>query len=540
MAKSPATFVREATGLTKQISGLEALGMALSGMGLLYVFNAVVFTPAFYPDANPLVGPLIGLLLILPVAGMYALLSIAMPRTGGDYVWTSRVLNSGLGFVVNFSLTLLALSVIGAVSPWLSQWSFVPMFYDLGILLNNSTYTNWASYLNGSVPTFWIAAIAIVGSGAIVASSTKLSGAIVKYWTILAIIIGIIFIAVVLSAGNSTFISNFNAVYPSVNGTSAYNAVIAAGQASYGSYNGVPPVFTTTTLAAGALGLLGYLGFYYPAYFAGEVKQNRRSQILAQVIGSVIFMIVVTAIFAVEYFGEGPAFVNAIAGLWLIGSSSNPYYTIPLASGLSMFWTHNAALVALFNLAFAATIIVMFVSELFVLSRNIFAWSFDRILPSAFASVNSRTRTPLNAIILMVIASLIYLYISIFNTSYLSVLFSYGTAGTFLAFIFVAVAAIVYPYRRKQMFDSADDLAKKKVGGLPFITILGVLSLIISVYVVYALVEPAIGGPTFGSVLEDGLIPTFVLGIVIYIVAFAARRGQHIDLSLIAKEIPPE
>ena len=109
MAKSPATFVREATGLTKQISGIEALGMALSGMGLLYVFNASVFTPAFYPDANPLVGPLIGLLLILPVAGMYALFSIAMPRTGGDYVWTSRVLNSGTGFVVNFSLTLLAL-----------------------------------------------------------------------------------------------------------------------------------------------------------------------------------------------------------------------------------------------------------------------------------------------------------------------------------------------------------------------------------------------------------------------------------------------
>jgi amino acid transporter len=536
MAKSPATFVREATGLTKQISGLEALGMALSGMGLLYVFNATVFTPAFYPDANPLVGPLIGLLLILPVAGMYALLSIAMPRTGGDYVWTSRILNSGLGFTVNFALTLLALSVIGSVSPWLSQWSFSPMFYDLGIIQNNPSYTSLSSYLNGSTPTFWIAAVSIVASGAVVAGSTRLAGAIVKYWTILAIIIGVIFMAVVLSAGNSTFIANFNAQY----GSGAYQAVISAGQSQYGSYPGIPPVFSETTLAAGALGLLGYLGFYYPAYFAGEVKQNRRSQILAQVGGSIIFMVVVTVIFAVAYFGEGPAFVNAIAGLWLLGSSANPYPTIPLSSGLSLFWTNNAVLVSLFNLAFAGTIIVMFISELFVLSRNIFAWSFDRVLPSAFASVNSRTRTPVNAIALMVIASLIYLYISIFNTSYLSVLFSYGTAGTFLAFIFVAVAAIVYPYRRKQMFDSADDLAKKKFGGVPFISILGVLSLIISVYVVYALVSPAIGGPTFGNVLAYGIVPTFVLGIVIYVVAYAVRRGQSIDLNLIAREIPPE
>ncbi len=540
MAKSPATFVREATGLTKQISGLEALGMALSGMGLLYVFNATVFTPAFYPDANPLVGPLIGLFLILPVAGMYAMFSIAMPRTGGDYVWTSRVLNSGVGFVINFSLTLLTLSVIGAVAPWLSQWSFSPIFYDLGILGNNQSYLSLANTLQQPGPTFWIAAISVLGTGLVVAGSTRLSGAIVKYWTVLAIIIGIIFVATVLSAGQTTFISNFNAVYPSVNGTSAYTAVIQAGETNLGTYPGVPPIFSTTTLAAGALGLLGYLGFYYPAYFAGEVKQNRRSQILAQVGGSIIFMVVVTLIFAVAYFGEGPDFVNAIAGLWASGGA-NPYITIPLSSGLSMFWTHNTALIVLFNLAFAGTIVVMFISELFVFSRNLFAWSFDRVLPNAFASVNSRTRTPVNAVVVMVVGSLIYLYISVYQTSFLSVLFSYSTAGTFLAFMFVAVAAMVYPYRRKDLFDSAsDEVAKKKYGGVPLITILGILSFVVSAYVVYALLAPAIGGPTFGDVLERGIIPTFVLGIVIYAISFFARRSQGINLGLISKEIPPE
>jgi len=461
-----------------------------------------------------------------------------MPRTGGDYVWTSRVLNSGTGFVINFSITLLALSVIGSVSPWLSQWSFSPMFYDLGLLQHNTSYLSLANYLQGNTPTFWIAAVAILLSGAIVAGSTKLAGDLVKYWTILAIVIGVIFMAVVLSAGNSTFVANFNAQY----GANAYNTIIAAGQSQAASYPGVPPLLSTATLAAGALGLLGYLGFYYPAYFAGEVKQNRRSQILAQVGGSVIYMIVTTIIFAVAYFGEGPAFINAIAGLWACTSctTANPYITIPLSSALSLFWTQNAALVTLFNLAFAGTIIVMFVSELFVLSRNIFAWSFDRVIPSTFASVNSRTRTPVNAVVLMVIASLIYLYIAI-NTSYLSVLFSYGTAGTFLAFILVAVAAIVYPYRRKDLFDTAaDEVAKKRYGGIPLITILGALTLVISVYVVYALVAPAIGGPTFGSVLAYGIIPTFVLGIALYLVAYVARRSEHIDLSLIAKEIPPE
>jgi hypothetical protein len=41
-------------------------------------------------------------------------------------------------------------------------------------------------------------------------------------------------------------------------------------------------------------------------------------------------------------------------------------------------------------------------------------------------------------------------------------------------------------------------------------------------------------------VLEEGVIPTFVLGIVIYVIAFVARRGQGINLNLISQEIPPE
>ena len=197
------------------------------------------------------------------------------------------------------------------------------MFYDLGILLHNSSYLSLSTTLDGTSATFWIAAVAILACGAIVAGSTRLAGDLVKYWTILAVIIGIIFIVVVLSAGQSTFISNFNAQY----GSNAYQTVVGWPRSveGYGSYNGVPPLFSSATLAAGALGLLGYLGFYYPAYFAGEVKQNRRSQILAQVGGSIIFMVFVTIMFAVAYFGEGPAFVNAIAGLWVIGSSANPY-----------------------------------------------------------------------------------------------------------------------------------------------------------------------------------------------------------------------
>ncbi len=106
--------------------------MSINQMGLLYVFNVVAFTPAFYPSANPLLGPVVGLLLVLPIVGIYILFSIGIPRTGGDYVWVSRVFNPGIGFHTNFAFTFIVLSVVGSVAPWIGQWSIGPMFYDLG------------------------------------------------------------------------------------------------------------------------------------------------------------------------------------------------------------------------------------------------------------------------------------------------------------------------------------------------------------------------------------------------------------------------
>jgi len=66
----------------------------------------------------------------------------------------------------------------------------------------------------------------------------------------------------------------------------------------------------------------------------------------------------------------------------------------------------------------------------------------------------------------------------------------------------------------------------------------GVISFIVSIVVVYAILLPAIGN--VGSVLVTGIFPTFALGIVIYAVAWAVRRRQGIDLNLLQKQIPPE
>lgn len=541
MAKSEASqqktpiFVRDATGLTKQISGLDALGMVLSAMGLLYVFNAVALFPAIYPAANPIVTTFVGLLLILPFAGMYILLSLGMPRAGGDYVWVSRVFHPSSGFIINFTITVLSLSFIGSVAPWITQWAISPMFYDLYLVNHNASYLSLAMYLSGDTPTLLLSIFFILVAGVIAIVSSKLASRIVRYWTFLALIIGAVFVVVALSAGQSTFASNFNS-YSGSNLT--YDQIISAGQ-SIGAHNGIPSVFSFATLYAGALGLLGYLGFFYSAYFSSEIRQNRRSQILAQFGGCVIFGVFVTIIFVAEYLGEGPKFVQSIALLWYNGSVKFPFFFPPMGSTLSVFWTQNPALIILFNLAFAMTILAMDISILFTMSRSLFAWSFDRLLPSTFASVNNRTGTPLNAILVLTGVAVVYAYLAIYVYGLLASVFSYGTAGIFIAFLFVSLAAIFYPYRRKDIFSLSEPAAKMKIGGIPLVSILGGISFVLSIVIVYAIILPSIG-VGFGAILLEGIIPTFIIGGVIYGIVFFVRRRQGIDLSLVGKEIPPE
>jgi APA family basic amino acid/polyamine antiporter len=531
-------FSREATGLTKQLSGWDALGVILSGIGLLFVFNAIGLTDGVYPGANPIVTPIFGFLLVLPLVAMYVLFTIALPRTGGDYVWVGRTFHPIVGFFTNFTITIISISFVGSIGTAVVSWALSEELYDMGKIYNNASWISMATSIQSVQNMFILSVVFIILAAGMVAASTKLSAGFMRYWTYASWVIGAIFVITVVASGVSGFTSNFN----HLSGAN-YTGVIAAGQKA-GAPAGIPSPFNSTTLYAGALGLLGYLAFNYSAYFSSEVKRNNRSQIFAQFGGVTIFMLFSVIMIAVMYLGQGPSFANSMALLWGLSSagvvppSSYPYINLPMGSGLSMFWNPNPILVSLFNISFIVASFALGVSILFTLSRNIFAWSFDRVIPNALADVSPKTGTPLKAILLMSVVGLFYAYVTNYQFGMLAEIFSYGTAGIFTAFLIVSLAAIFFPFRRKDLFSNAPPPANARVGGLPLLTLVGILSLICSSIVVYAILEPAV--LKLSTVLVYGIIPTFIVGAVIYAIAHAIRRSQGINLNLLQKEIPPE
>ena len=517
--------------MVKAISSLDALAMGLSGMGLLFAYTAVAFAPAFFPYANPIMFYLVGFILILPIGGVYILMGATIAREGGDYVWVSRVIHPGVGFATNFAITAITLSFIGTSASTATRWGLAEMFYDFGILYRDAYLTGIGlRLLHDNVVTLGLAFLIIAAAALIAGVRPRLTLRVVRWWSIIAVIIGALFVWTVVSTGPSGFMTNFNAL-----SGSDYDAVIIAG-GRLGAQPEMPPFLTIQALYAGAFSLFSFVGFNFPAYFGGEVRQVRKSHVIAIFGGIAVFALFRSAITAVEYLGEGPAFANAIAKLWISDSASFPYLTTPLASGMSVFWTRNPLLVATFNLSYVGTIEVMDIAILFALSRNLFAWSFDRILPVSFAEVNARTKTPVKALFVMTLGAMFYAYLAIFQFGLLTALLSYDGLAAFTGFMIVSVTAIIFPFRTKFLPAPRKPMRMKAVCSF---AILGILSFSSCSLAVYSTIQHAIGQPVT-SIIMNGVIPTFALGAALYLVAYVVRKSQGVDLGLLRNILPPE
>jgi amino acid transporter len=74
---------------------------------------------------------------------MMSMLASSMPRTGGDYVWVSRILSPPLALVSNFGAALSA--TIGATfwARYFPVFALGPILSTLGVTFNNSTLLDW-------------------------------------------------------------------------------------------------------------------------------------------------------------------------------------------------------------------------------------------------------------------------------------------------------------------------------------------------------------------------------------------------------------
>src|SRR2546423_4517845 len=165
-SSSSSLFVRQSSGLVREASTLDAM-----------IFNAVFSAPVgatlafgiFYALGTSRGADLVQALLIafvvnIPVCIMMSMMASAMPRTGGDYVWISRILHPAVAVYSNFSASVSAL--IGAAF-WARSFAVLavgPTLAVLGAVTNNNNLISAGNAVSGTDATgrWWTFGLGLV------------------------------------------------------------------------------------------------------------------------------------------------------------------------------------------------------------------------------------------------------------------------------------------------------------------------------------------------------------------------------------------
>jgi amino acid transporter len=331
---------------------------------------------------------------------------------------------------------------------------------------------------------------------------------------------------------NAGFIQGFNQVM----GTGAYEAMISTANQAGRVVD--PAQSGRNSFYALIYAFQMYSGFQMIGYFAGEIKRVSRSAIqaimLALAAGALFFIL--GALIVSRYFGND--FLGSVA---FLANAAPDKLGLPLGAYLSsfiIFMTDNPVLRVLVALGFLATILWILLPQMLIITRNMFAWSFDRLIPSWVARVNERTHSPVNATIIAGILIYIMLLVTLL-TKFWAYLVNLAGVGALVGIV-VALAAIIFPYRRKDIFDKAPELVRRQIFGIPLLVWSGIFTLLSQALVAFvAFTTPAIGGAvTMVSLLSS--LAVFILAFPIYLIPYFINKNRGLDSSLAYKELPPE
>ena len=534
--KPKTVFVRDSTGLVKSFSAKDMLALNLYGTNWGIVLALTVLTGVFaFPGADMSLAVTIGLGLVVFDAIMNSQMIAAVPRSGSYFVWMSYILNPAVGFVFSWMFMLNIAFAIGLYAGLTANFGVSAAFATLGILLNNPWLTSIGTAAATPNWVFIIGTAAIWGSIVIFEFGSKA----VKYfmWIIMVpcIIGALLGLGVLLTSTHASFVASFNtAMAPYTNSTDSYSKIIQTATSAGGT---IPAFSIAASVTALPLGYWAYVGYNQSVWgVGGEVKNPSKSQPIAVLTSLFLTWAVYALAFRRFYDIAGWDFTNAIGYLF---NAAPAQYTLPVPPTMNFFiglLTSNVVINILIGASFILWIFMLVGPSFLHTSRYMFAWSFSSVFPSVFAKVDSRG-TPWAALLLSAFLAEIFLALEAF-TPYLG-LVNY-TITYAIVFFVVGLAAALFPFLKKDTFESAPAFAKARFGGFPLLTLFGIIDMILfgAVFVI-SLENSAFSGP-LGLSSYTLILTMFFSGVIIYAIAYFVRKRQGIDLGMISKDIPPE
>ena len=424
-------FVRQSSGLVRDVSVTNALFFnvaAFVGVGLtLYpAFYSLAFVPVwrFGPFSEYGWAAIVTGLFCILLALIFASLTSVMPRSGGDYVFTTRIVGPFLGWLESWTLVIASIAIMAFEVPLvLRNLQITGRIIGIGAgghFFKNAN--NWFTNSTGEI-TGWngpdLVARRARGdrrdrapADAPVPQGRHHHGGDRRRE---------LRAHVRLRPARDEPV-RLQPQPAAVHAAASMRVKIAAsGSAILPGYthNFLGDIFSRTVFPF-MLGIvfLQFIGFQYSAYIAGEVRGNVKRGVSVALLGALLIGVIANSLY-VDLFANHIGFnmttswgYNYWGGVTNIALPLGQPPSMPLLAVIAnkTLWP-LWALISLAGAMFPLLLCPVYVN---FISRMGLAWSLDRQLPEWFGVVNERMAAPLNAILATLGLTAVFLWLQNF------------------------------------------------------------------------------------------------------------------------------
>ena len=531
-ASAKTAFTRTASGLVRNMSLWDAAMFGLLSTGGAYTFILLYPMPQFLtPGVSIPVLTCITFVFSVIVYFIYAALGSAMPRAGGDYVYETRTIKRVVGFAI----------------PWASNLCFWLVFPTTGAFVANTLglipictafgLTGLADWLGTALGMTVVVLVILLLQWSLAVFGLKFFRLAQSYILIPFVVIGTATMIIVLAVHwNTDFRPAFNS-YNAGTGITYGSVQAAAAKNGY-----VPTGFSLRNTLVWFVVLAGIIPFtmFAAQGMLGEVKEaaNLRRLFNAFLLPGIFMAFGVLFIpWVMMEHVVGTGFLNQFATAYGSGAVATSY--TPNINIFVEMLSPNKWVVLLVSLGFIGGGFGISSVAFMNAARVMVAMSLDRLLPAFLSRINQRFYTPMVA---LTVWALIAVPIAIwFNYGDQNVAFAILTAVMISAttvIAFTVLGGALFPFTAKGIYETAP-VKRLTIAGAPLVTVLGVIGLAMIVpAIIWALFAPELG--VTGTTARVALIVVYASGFVLYFIWDLVERRRGVDVSLIAREVPPE
>lgn len=528
-------FARKASGLVRGLSMTDAFGVAVMNIGVSpSMFFMISIGLLIYPGGNLIIAAILGFLLggiSFPL--VWGILGGSMPRSGGEYVYNSRILGPVIAVAESFGNALAWILWITTLAPYVVNPGLTMLFSFFGLERFNEVITSfWGLFLLSSLVNV-IAFLLLAFGMKFYAKAQKVAMTVG--------LLGVVVCLVILTfTSHESFVASWNALAVKY-GSLDYNSYLSAAGAYMEENGAVVPVTWNwpDTIGLMIAGSWLIIYSYAVAFIAGEVKRPDKTLMGGSFFACLIPTLLMVWAGIVLYSNVGYEF-TAVASFADGMGGGVPGYTFPWSTnfmGLAAVITQNPIILALFAISFIAFSVWFVAMSYLAFPRILFAWGMDRMGPKWFTDINYKTATPIKTMtLLFVIGELLLIPFCLYNNFRAG--FMVTTLEIISVFAVTAIAAVVFAYRKKvkNIWD-ASPYKNWKILGIPVITLAGVLNLIYLAILFYG----------FFFTIEGFLLWPYITFVIVWLLGIAwyyywkkRNATTGIDIDMAFGELPPD